>query len=103
MMRSYAEADSCRRQVLLGYFGEEYDRRCENCDWCADHPDEPAASQAADADAPFPAQASVAHREWGRGTVMSVEDDRITVFFEEQGYKVLSLEAIEEHDLLARV
>jgi len=34
---------------------------------------------------------------------MSAEDDRITVFFEEQGYKVLSLEVIEEHDLLARV
>jgi ATP-dependent DNA helicase RecQ len=100
MMRSFAEADSCRRQALVGYFGEEYDSRCENCDWCAEHPGEPAAPQRADAEVPFPAQASVAHREWGHGTVMSVEDDRITVFFEEQGYKVLSLELIEEHDLL---
>ena len=102
MMRAYAEADSCRRQALLGYFGEEYERRCENCDWCAEHPDEPL-TPVADADVPFPAQSEVVHREWGAGTVMSVEDDRITVFFEEQGYKVLSLEAIEEHDLLARV
>jgi ATP-dependent DNA helicase RecQ len=102
MMRAYAEADSCRRQELLGYFGEEYERRCENCDWCADHPDQPAAPQPADADLPFPTSSEVVHREWGAGTVMSVEEDRITVFFEEQGYKVLSLEAIEEHDLLAR-
>jgi ATP-dependent DNA helicase RecQ len=102
MMRAYAEADSCRRQALLAYFGEEYERRCESCDWCAEHPDQPTTPQAPDADVPFPAQAEVVHREWGPGTVMSVEEDRITVFFEEQGYKVLSLEAIEEHDLLAR-
>jgi ATP-dependent DNA helicase RecQ len=100
MMRAYAEADSCRRQILLAYFGEEYERRCENCDWCTEHPDEPTAPPTADADVPFPAQAEVVHREWGAGTVMSVDDDRITVFFEEQGYKVLSLDAIEEHDLL---
>ncbi|MFC0682371.1 RecQ family ATP-dependent DNA helicase [Lysobacter korlensis] len=102
MMRAYAEADTCRRQVLLAYFGEEYEGRCENCDWCADHPGEAAEPSVADADAPFPPASSVTHAEWGAGTVMSAEDDRITVFFEEQGYKVLSLAAIEEHDLLSR-
>ena len=102
MMRAYAEADTCRRQVLLAYFGEEYDGRCENCDWCAEHPDEPAESAVVNSDAPFPPQSAVTHTEWGPGTVMSIEDDRITVFFEEQGYKVLSLAAIEEHDLLTR-
>lgn len=102
MMRAYAEADSCRRQVLLAYFGEDYDRRCESCDWCAEHPGETSAPPGSEADAPYPAQSEVVHREWGSGTVMSVDEDRITVFFEEQGYKVLSLEAVEEHRLLKR-
>ena len=88
--------------MLLGYFGEEYERRCGNCDWCAEHLDERAAPQATDTDLPFPTESEVVHREWGAGTVMSAEADRITVFFEEQGYKVLSLDAVEEHDLLSR-
>jgi ATP-dependent DNA helicase RecQ len=101
MMRAYAESDTCRRQVLLAYFGEEYAGRCEHCDWCGSHAEEQdSVSPVEDTDAPFPAQAAVTHKEWGSGMVMSVEEDRITVFFEEQGYKVLSLAAIEEHDLL---
>ncbi|HWU46192.1 MAG TPA: DUF3553 domain-containing protein [Humibacter sp.] len=40
------------------------------------------------------------HREWGAGVVMRRESDRITVFFEQEGYKVLSLEAIEESGVL---
>jgi ATP-dependent DNA helicase RecQ len=31
-----------------------------------------------------------------------VEADRITVFFESEGYRTLSLAAVEEHSLLAR-
>ena len=31
---------------------------------------------------------------------MSVEDDRITVFFASEGYRVLSIAAVTEHDLL---
>ncbi|MCU1438548.1 MAG: hypothetical protein JWP66_1635 [Naasia sp.] len=34
---------------------------------------------------------------------MSVEDDRITVFFDTEGYRVLSLEAIEKNNLLEPV
>ncbi|NQT69838.1 MAG: DNA helicase RecQ [Desulfobacteraceae bacterium] len=30
----YCETTGCRRQVLLGYFGEELPRACENCDTC---------------------------------------------------------------------
>ncbi|MFD1713479.1 RecQ family ATP-dependent DNA helicase [Amnibacterium flavum] len=103
MMRSYAETLSCRRIFLLGYFGEERDEPCGNCDTCTsgtayEHLD------GADQDAgPFPVDATVRHREWGSGTVMKVEDDRITVFFGTEGYRVLSLEAIAEHDLLERV
>ncbi|MET0481134.1 MAG: hypothetical protein ABWZ69_07230 [Mycetocola sp.] len=33
---------------------------------------------------------------------MHTDDDRITVFFENEGYKVLSIEAILSHRLLER-
>src|SRR4051812_38869116 len=32
MMRGYAETTDCRRQFLLGYFGEQLDQPCGNCD-----------------------------------------------------------------------
>jgi ATP-dependent DNA helicase RecQ len=51
-------------------------------------------------DAPFTVDTAVRHAEWGDGRVMSVEDDRITVFFESEGYRVLSIAAVTEHDLL---
>ncbi len=34
-----AEALDCRRKVLLAYFGESPDQRCENCDLCSDKPE----------------------------------------------------------------
>nr|WP_286279415.1 hypothetical protein [Naasia aerilata] len=34
---------------------------------------------------------------------MSIEEDRITVFFESEGYRVLSLPVVEEHELLELV
>ncbi len=33
-----AEAKHCRRQTLLGYFGETLEAPCGNCDLCADRP-----------------------------------------------------------------
>lgn len=97
MMRGYADTTGCRRQYLLRYFGESLDEPCGNCDTC-----DAGTAEAAErvADDPFPVQTRVQHVEWGEGVVMSTEDDRITVFFESEGYKVLSREAIEENDLL---
>lgn len=38
-MIGFAEAQSCRRRVLLGYFGERRDDDCGNCDVCLSPPE----------------------------------------------------------------
>lgn len=128
MMRAYAETDGCRRQFLLGYFGEDLPEPCGNCDGCAaaaaapadvakeGKPDKKQANKktgkkhgaasdgggpaSAAGDEPFPLQSAVVHKEWGPGLVMRHEDDVITVLFEQEGYKTLSRSAVVEHELL---
>lgn len=108
MMRAYAETDGCRRQFLLGYFGEDLAEACGNCDACADAARHPSRDGADDggrapggrAAEPFPLQSAVVHKEWGPGLVMRHEDDVITVLFEHEGYKTLSRAAVVEHGLL---
>lgn len=103
MVRGYAETDECRRQFLLGYFGDSLPEPCGNCDTCSSG--SAAVAHAADGshDAEWPPDAEVEHPEWGRGTVMSTEDDRLTVFFESAGYRTLALSDVSERKLLERV
>ncbi|WP_123680634.1 ATP-dependent DNA helicase RecQ [Curtobacterium sp. PhB115] len=105
MMRRFAETGGCRRQFLLGYFGDELPEPCGNCDTCTAGTATAADAHPADGshDVEWPPDATVEHAEWGRGTVMSTEDDCITVFFESAGYRTLSLADVEERDLLERV
>ncbi|MFJ6391065.1 RecQ family ATP-dependent DNA helicase [Streptomyces sp. NPDC091972] len=111
MMLGYAETTGCRRRFLLGYFGEPYDAPCGACDTCAtpsagdsvvegvgDTGEESPAHTAAES---YPAGTRVRHTEWGEGTVMSEEGDRITVMFESMGYRTLSLAAITGKGLLS--
>jgi ATP-dependent DNA helicase RecQ len=101
VMRRYADTRDCRRRTLLRYFGEDLDAPCGSCDTCRAGTAAEAATD--EAGAPFPAGAEVEHTEWGRGAVSAVEGDRLTVFFEEHGYKTLALDTVIENDLLSRV
>ena len=96
MMRGYAETEDCRRAFLLGYFGEELPGLCRACDTCAAG----TAEERSDVDTGFGVQARVQHAEWGSGIVMREEDDRITVLFEQVGYRTLALKAIRARNLL---
>jgi ATP-dependent DNA helicase RecQ len=42
----------------------------------------------------------VRHDEFGAGVVTDLEEDRITVLFDDVGYKTLSLELVQEQGLL---
>jgi ATP-dependent DNA helicase RecQ len=105
MMRRFAETSGCRRQFLLGYFGDELAEPCGNCDTCTAGTAQDADAHGADGanDDAWPPESPVEHAQWGRGTVMSTEDDRLTVFFESAGYKTLGLADVEERHLLERV
>ncbi len=90
MMRAYADTTQCRRQVLLGYFGESLNQPCRNCDTCA----RGTANGRSPEDGPLRPGAEASHEQWGHGVVMSVEDDRITVLFDDVGYRTLSKESV---------
>ncbi|MBO4210145.1 RecQ family ATP-dependent DNA helicase [Micromonospora echinofusca] len=96
MMRAFAETRSCRSQTLLAYFGEQMTAVCAHCDNCH------AGTSVADGGAhgPFPVHSQVRHAEWGTGLVLSYEADRMTVLFDDVGYKTLSVPVVSEQGLL---
>jgi ATP-dependent DNA helicase RecQ len=121
MMRTFAESSSCRVQPLLAYFGEQMPGGCGHCDNCvsgtATTPAREAVPPIAErrpvsvtrgrsavatpGDRPYPLHCTVRHRQWGAGTVLGYERDRMTVLFEEVGYKTLSVAVVQDNDLLA--
>jgi len=96
MLRAYAETDRCRMEFLVGYFGEELGERCGSCDNCRAG----VAPAPAEHDGPFALQSHVVHEEFGAGVVTDVEEDRLTVLFDEVGYRTLSLEVVVREELL---
>ncbi|GAA2298086.1 RecQ family ATP-dependent DNA helicase [Nonomuraea roseoviolacea subsp. roseoviolacea] len=96
MMRRYAETLDCRRRFLLAYFGEDLGEPCGHCDTCrAGTAREPARGEG-----PFPVHAQVEHATWGPGEVIRRDEDRLTVLFEEAGYRELLLETVVDQRIL---
>jgi ATP-dependent DNA helicase RecQ len=98
MMRGYAETDRCRMDYLVAYFGERTDALCGTCDNCRAGT---AGEQHDDRDEALPLGARVRHPEFGDGAVTDHEEDRITVLFDDVGYRTLSRAVVEAQELLA--
>jgi ATP-dependent DNA helicase RecQ len=110
MMRGYAETLGCRRRFLLDYFGDTTEGDCGHCDLCEARASAPdarsgsapvASADAAEGPGDFAVEQRIHHRSLGEGTVVSVDPDRITVFFDGEGYTVLSRTVIAEQHLIA--
>ena len=95
MMRAFAESGSCRGRALLAYFGEHLAKPCGHCDNCAG-----GQAAAPRQRGPFPLHSTVRHAEWGVGMVLAYESDRMTVLFDEVGYKTLSVPVVRDQKLL---
>ena len=98
IMRAFAETQDCRREVLLNHLGEPYDGPCHNCDNCDSGLVEPDTELR-----PFGHNSRVRHPQWGEGAVVRYEGDKITVLFDSEGYKTISLAIVRERDLLRPV
>ncbi|MDT4992479.1 MAG: ATP-dependent helicase RecQ [Actinoplanes sp.] len=101
MMRGFAETRACRTQTLLAYFGEDLAEKCGHCDNCAGGSAQEI--EEASGDEPFQVHSRVRHGEWGTGMVMGYAEDRMTVLFDSQGYKTLSVPVVVKHNLLTSV
>jgi ATP-dependent DNA helicase RecQ len=95
MMRHYAEMTDCRRRFLLQYFGEEVSRACGHCDNCEAGRSTPVLPAGL-----FTPGERVRHREWGQGLVIESESDRLTVLFDEYGYRELATQVVSGRHLL---
>ncbi len=95
MMRRFAESRGCRTQALLGYFGEQLSHPCGHCDSCHG-----GTAEVLPDSGPFPLHSTVRHADWGAGTVLGYEKDRMTVLFDDVGYRTLSVSVVQSQNLL---
>jgi ATP-dependent DNA helicase RecQ len=100
MMREYLDTDACRWRALGAYFGDTGRPPCGTCDNCRARPDATAAeAEQAEASA-FAVGQRVRHPRFGEGVVEGVEGRRLTVLFDEAGYRTLAADVAEREGLL---
>ena len=100
MMRAYAETDRCRMQFLLAYFGEQMTEVCGRCDTCEAGTAQAASHAVRSVETPYAVGADVVHRAFGPGSVVDVDDETVTVLFDEVGYRTLDAGIVERKGLL---
>src|SRR5579884_1557793 len=104
MMRRYAEANECRREFILNYFGEEFDGSDCLCDIHAlpsDHSKQ--MSNDVSASHGFGLGVRVSHDALGQGTIEHASGTEVTVLFDEVGYKTIDLRFALSHHALRRL
>jgi ATP-dependent DNA helicase RecQ len=100
-VRHYAETLKCRRAELLAYFGQDYPPPCGNCDNDETHarPQAHAAVTVTTAGSASPSRgsaplprpgATVRHKLWGDGSLLSIDDHEMVVAFDSVGYRHLT-------------
>ena len=101
-MGRYATTNACRRQVVLDYFGQQFDPPCGGCDNCRAGKSEAAHEKKAERDAalPWPVGGGVTHRKFGPGQVQRYAGDKVVVLFESAGLKEIVADYAVEHELL---
>ena len=100
LLREYAESARCRRQALLGYFGQAADPCGDGCDNCRRGIAGPAPSEATTGERPewLRPDRPVVHVRWGEGRVVRSNADATVVWFEREGYRTLSTPLVLERD-----
>jgi ATP-dependent DNA helicase RecQ len=96
MMRRYAEMTDCRRRFLLRYFGEAVSEMCGACDNCDAGRSRPVVPTGL-----FSPGERVTHHQWGPGLVLDAEADRLTVLFDDYGYRELATQVVSGRHLLS--
>ena len=97
LVRRYADTRQCRWRQLLEYFGQAVEGPCGRCDVCD------AGESTGPVDGPFAAGQAVAHRAFGAGSVVSVEEDAVVVRFDDGTHRTLDLALVASEQLLVPV
>jgi ATP-dependent DNA helicase RecQ len=103
MMREYAATTGCRREFLLTYIGERYEGPCGSCDNCERSEQTGPEDTDSREDLAFAPTSRVHHKDFGNGQVLNADADQLTVLFDDAGYRILSVDAVRQNDLLTPV
>jgi ATP-dependent DNA helicase RecQ len=102
MMREYLDGDACRWRTIGAYFGDGGQPPCGRCDRCLADPEGVAEAPADAADLPYPPGTAVRHATFGDGVVEGVEGRRLTILFDQAGYRTLAADVADREGLIER-